>query len=152
MATGNGRVRTAYLEGTAARQLSRGFEAEKLPTRKKVSNATRKNREKAHHMNWAYVAFLTIALAFTVLILYNYVGLQSDITNRIKTISVMEKQYNNLKLANDEELGRINGNIDLEQIRAVAIGELGMTYAEEGQMIVIKNSETDYVRQKLDLK
>ena len=37
--------------------------------------------------------------------------------------------------------------LDLEQIKAVAIGELGMTYAREGQIISVEDSETDYVRQ-----
>ena len=74
-------------------------------------------------------------------------SLQSDITNQVDAISEMESRYNNLKLANDEEYNRINSSLDLEQIKAVAIGELGMTYAREGQIVNVEDSETDYVRQ-----
>ena len=151
MATRNYR-RTAYLEGTAAKQLERGFEAEKLPVRKKVSNTTRKNREKMFHMNLGYVAFLVIALALATFTLCGYIELQSGITNHVKQISKMEAEYNSLKMANDEEYNRITSSVDLEKIRAIAIGELGMVYAQDGQIIQIENTETDYVHQTADLK
>ena len=151
MATRNYR-RTAYLEGTAATQLERGFEAEKLPVRKKVSNTTRKNREKMFHMNLGYVAFLVIALALATFTLCGYIELQSGITNHVKQISEMEAEYNSLKMANDEEYNRITSSVDLEKIRAIAIGELGMVYAQDGQIIQIENTETDYVHQTADLK
>ena len=151
MATRNYR-RTAYLEGTAAKQLERGFEAEKLPVRKKVSNTTRKNREKMFHMNLGYVAFLVIALALATFTLCGYIELQSGITNHVKQISEMEAEYNSLKMANDEEYNRITSSVELKKIRAIAIGELGMVYAQDGQIIQIENTETDYVHQTADLK
>ena len=143
--------KTAYLEGTAARQLERGFEAEKLPVRKKISNSTRKNRERAFHMNLGYVAFLTAALILVSVTLCNYLEVQSDLTNSVKRISTMEAKYNNLKLANDEEYYRIISSVDLEHVKAVAIGELGMTYAKEGQIVNVEDSKADYVRQTADL-
>ena len=151
MATRNYR-RTAYLEGTAAKQLESGFEAEKLPVRKKVSNTTRKNREKMFHMNLGYVAFLVIALALATFTLCGYIELQSGITNHVKQISEMEAEYNSLKMANDEGYNRITSSADMEKIRAIAIGELGMVYAQDGQIIQIENTETDYVHQTADLK
>lgn len=36
--------------------------------------------------------------------------------------------------------------IDLEEIKRVAIGELGMTYAQEGQIVEYENEEGDYMR------
>ena len=151
MATRNYR-KTAYLEGTAAKQLERGFEAEKLPVRKKISNTTRKNREKMFHMNLGYVTFLIVALALATYTLCGYIELQSGITNHVKQISAMEAEYNRMKLANDEEYNRITSSIDLEKVRAIAIGELGMVYAQDGQIIHIENTETDYVHQTDDLK
>ncbi len=144
--------RTVYLEGSAARQLSLAYDADRLPERKKVSNTTRKNREKAFHMNLGYVAFLTAGLVFASVVLCGYIQLQSEITNMVGTISEMETYYNNLKMANDEQYNRISSSIDLEQVKAVAIGELGMTYAKEGQIVLVEDDSTDYVRQTSDLK
>lgn len=144
--------RTVYLEGSAARQLNLAYDADRLPERKKVSNTTRKNREKAFHMNLGYVAFLTAGLVFASVVLCGYIQLQSEITNMVGTISEMETYYNNLKMANDEQYNRISSSIDLEQVKAVAIGELGMTYAKEGQIVLVEDDSTDYVRQTSDLK
>ena len=135
------------MEGSAARELTEGYDPREVPRRKRVSNTTRKNRDKASHMSLGYVFFLSVALAFAVMTLCSYINLQSDITNCVDEISAMESRYNNLKLSNDEELNRINSSLDLEQIKAVAIGELGMTYANEGQIVNVGDSETDYVRQ-----
>lgn len=137
----------SYLEGSAARELREGIDIREVPRRKHLSNTARKNRERASHMNLGYVLFLSLAMAFTVATLYGYLNLQADITNRVEAISEMESRYNNLKLTNDEEYNRINSSIDLEEIKAVAIGELGMTYAREGQIVNVEDSETDYVRQ-----
>lgn len=137
----------AYLDGSAARELKEGYDVRKVPQRKRLSNTTRKNREKAFHMSLGYVLFLSTALIFAVMTLCSYINLQSDITNQVNAISEMESRYNNLKLTNDEEYNRINSSVDLEKIKAVAIGELGMTYAREGQIIRVENAETDYVRQ-----
>lgn len=117
----------------------------------KTSTTVRKNREKAVYMNLGYVAFLTAALLFAAVTLCGYIGLQSDVTNQVKKISTMEAQYNDLKLANDEEYSRINSNIDLDKIKAIAIGKLGMTYASEGQIVRVQDDNKDYVHQVADL-
>ena len=146
MAAARGRTSGAYVHGSAARQLDVRKEIERAP-KQKVSNAVRKNREKAEHMNAGYVLFLSIALAAMGCILVSYVRLQSDITNSIQNISSLERELNDLKLANDEEYNRITSSIDLEEVRRVAIQELGMQYAEEGQIITFESENSDYVKQ-----
>ena len=59
----------------------------------------------------------------------------------------MESELNSLTLANDEEYSRITSNINLEEIKRIAIGELGMTYAAEGQVIPYESNSNDYMRQ-----
>ena len=76
-----------------------------------------------------------------------YIRLQSDITNSSKHIASLEKELNDLKLANDEEYSRITSSIDLEEVRRIAIQELGMKYAEEGQIVVFESENNDYVKQ-----
>lgn len=135
-----------YIQGSAVRKLDVTKEIEQSP-KKKTSNTVKKNREKAEHMNLGYVLFLSIALLATGWILVSYIRLQSDITNSIKHIASLEKELNDLKLANDEEYNRITSSIDLEEIRRIAIQELGMKYAEEGQIVVFESESNDYVKQ-----
>ncbi len=135
-----------YIQGSAVRKLDVAREIELSP-KKKLSNTARKNREKAEHMSLGYVLFLSIALFATGCILVGYIGLQSDITNSIKRIASLERELNDLKLANDEEYNRITSSVDLEEVRKVAIQELGMQYAEEGQIVVFESENNDYVKQ-----
>lgn len=139
-----------YVQGNTARQLNVAREIEQRP-QKKISNRTRKNRDKARHMSSGYVFFLCIALVTTGFVLVNYVGLQADITNNVEYISKLEKELNDLKLANDEEYTRITSSVDLEEIRRIAIQELGMQYAEEGQIISFASESNDYVKQLADI-
>ena len=135
-----------YVQGSAVRKLDVTREIEQSP-KKKLSNTARKNREKAEHMSAGYVLFLSLALLATGCILVGYIKLQSDITNSIKNIARLETQLNDLRLANDEEYNRITSRVDLEEIRRIAIQELGMQYAKEGQIVTFESENNDYVKQ-----
>ena len=102
-------------------------------------------------MNLGYVLFLSCAVIAAGLILTIYIGLQSDITNSIKNISRLESQLNALKLDNDEEYSRITSSVDLEEVKRIAIQELGMKYAEEGQIVIVEGGGSDYMRQMADI-
>lgn len=141
---GNANVR--YIQGSAVKKLDVTREIEREP-KKKLSNTARKNREKAEHMSAGYVLFLSVALLVTGWILVGYISLQSDITNSIKNISTLESELNDLRLANDEEYSRITSSVDLEEVRRIAIQELGMQYAQEGQIVTFASENSDYVKQ-----
>lgn len=143
------RHRQMYMYDNTARQLDIRRAIEKEP--KKLSTAARKNRDKAVYMNLGYVLFLVAAMLVTAGVLINYIQLQSRITNNVEQISRMESQLNDLKLANDEEYSRITSSIDLEEIKRIAIGELGMQYASEGQIVTYTNEGSDYVKQVADI-
>lgn len=139
-----------YVYGNTVRKLDVKRALEEEP-RRRLSNETRKNRDKAHHMNLGYVTFLLAALLISGFVLINYIQLQSDITNNVKQIASLESSLNSLRQANDEEYSRLMSSVDLEEIKRVAIGELGMTYASEEQVITYVNEGSDYVRQFSDI-
>ncbi len=91
--------------------------------------------------------FLMIAAAAVSGAITYYLMLQAQITDSVKTISRMERTLNEMKLDNDENYSRITSNVNLEEVRTVAIQELGMQYAEEGQIISFNGEGSDYVRQ-----
>lgn len=144
------RHRQMYMYDNTARQpdIRRAIERE---PKKRLNTAARKNRDKAVYMNLGYVLFLVAAMLVTAGVLINYIQLQSEITNNVEQISRMESRLNDLKLANDEEYSRITSSIDLEEIKRIAIGELGMQYASEGQIVTYTNEGSDYVKQVADI-
>ena len=133
--------KSPYIYGNTARSLQEELKA----PRKVLSNEARKNREKAHHMNVGYILFLSGAMFFCAICLIGYVQKQSELTSKIAQVSKLEKELNTLKLSNDETYTRIQSNVNLEEIRKIAIEELGMTYAEEGQIILYQGNDKNYM-------
>ena len=107
----------------------------------------RRTRIKAVPMNKGYIAVAAAAFVIVCSVLMFYVNLQSNITNHIATISKLESQLYEMKLANDETYTKIMSSIDLEEIKRIAVNELGMKYAKEGQVVEYTGEGNDYVRQ-----
>jgi hypothetical protein len=139
-----------YVQGNTARRLQALPAPQQMPDRQ-VSTRTRRNRERALHMNIVSLLFMVVAMAAAGFILTWYLTLQSDITNSIKNISKLESRLNELKLENDENYSRITSAVNLEEIRRVAIQELGMRYAQEGQIVTFNGEGSDYLRQTGDI-
>lgn len=135
-----------YMQDNMARILQ-----EELNSQPRIlSTTTRHNRDKAKHMNIGYVVFLTFALLLCAVILINYIQLQASVISDINEITRLETELNTLKRSNDEEKNRLESNMDLEYIRQIAIGELGMVYANEDQIILYKTQMHNSMRKNTD--
>lgn len=143
-----------YVDGSAARQL-RPQEDERTRRRQVPETGRAHSRHrivvKAAPMNKGYIAVMAAAVLIVCGLLMSYVKLQSDITNHINTISDLESRLNELKLANDETYTKIMSSVDLEEIKRIAVNELGMKYAKEGQVVQYTGEGNDYVRQYSDI-
>lgn len=139
------KIQQDRFDGNAVRKL----EQEEIyrQNRKKRTNGKVKNEPKNSFVSFLYVFVMIIFIAVVCVTLLFYVRLQSDITNRIEHISKMESQLNDLRLSNDENYTKIMSQIDLEEIKRIAINELGMKYAKEGQIVTYSGEGSDYVRQ-----
>ncbi len=136
-----------YVYDNTARKLDvqREYE-EQAPQRRQLSNEVRRNREKAKNMSFGYILFVAAALAMCVVVIMGYIKLESEINSLDKEIAQQDKLLNTLRVDNAEALTRIDAAIDLEEIRYVAITQLGMVYPEEGQVITYEGVDYDYVR------
>ena len=141
-----GNARGAYVYGNTVRRFEVTGQTEPAP-RPRPRPEVRRNRDKARHMSAGYVLFLVAALCAAALILVNYIQLQSELTTLTKSVAAKESQLNSMRISNDEAYNRVLNSINLEEVKRIAIGELGMVYAEEGQIITYTNESNDYMRQ-----
>ena len=141
-----------YADGNTIRKVDYDVvrELEKEPVRR-VSRETVRNREKAANMNVGAVLFHSAFMAVVAATLFFYIQLQSANTAAVERISAMETQLNEMRLDNEEEYSRIMGSVDMEQIKKRAIEDLGMQYAQEGQVVEVQGATNDYVRQYMDM-
>ena len=146
--------RSAYgrmTDGNTARQLDVVTELQKPRSPRELNHAVKKHRDRAIYMNFGYVLFLTASLLVAGFVLIGYIRLQSEITASVKRIATMESTLNSMKTANDEEYSRIESSVDLDEIRRIAITELGMVYPDEDQIVTAPDEGNDYVRQVTDI-
>ncbi len=105
-------------------------------------------RKRAHRMSLPTLLGLTLAVVLAGGVLSMYISIQADIKSSVKTVSSMEAKLNSLKQDNDEAYNKAVSSLDLEEIKRIAIGEYGMTYATEGQIVTYSDGGgNDYVRQ-----
>ena len=136
------------VEGNTVREIEREY---RQPFRKPVSDTVKKNREKAAHMNAGYVAFLLLMAGVLFVGCTMYINLRNEITSRQKSVESLQSRVAALKLENDEEYDRIMGNVDMEEIKKIAMNELHMKYPDSGQVEITESTDSDYVRQYKEL-
>ena len=135
---------TAYVRGNTVRK---EYEPIREPRRVHVQEPKR-IKKRRHHMSLGTLFYMTLAMVLVVAALAWYITLQAQVKNASKNIATLESQLNTLKQENDEAYNRANGNIDLDEVKRIAIQEYGMTYATEGQIVTYSDGGgNDYVRQ-----
>ena len=146
--------RQNYISGAAAPD---DFWAERSQeeihrSNKDVRLAARRNREQVMHMNRRYALFMACLMAAMTFCLIGYIKLQSDISSTNSRIVALESQLAEMKSSNNEVYNEIVGDIDLEQIRRIAIDEFGMQYADQDQIVVYSDTKGDTVHQVVDIE
>lgn len=149
-----------YVDGNTVRELHprperrqrpNKEELEKIRKKKQRKNAARRNRERAMAMNKGYVAFLSVCVILSAFAAFSLIQIQSDITQRMKRIAVLESQLTEKKALNDARYNEIITSIDLDEIKNTAINELGMSYATEEQIIYYTVENTNFMDQYSDI-
>ncbi len=136
-----------YIHGNTVRKEAVSVQREKPKQQKPVSHQVKNNRSKALHISKGYVAFLAIAAVLALCVCVKYLQLQSEVTKRSKNIVAMQQQLADMKEDNIAKQDSIMNSVNLEQVREIAIKDLGMVYATSEQIILYKNPVGNEVTQ-----
>lgn len=147
------RLTNTYIDGNVVRHMQAVPEQQQpqrerqRQQRRSASIHAKRNREKALRINMPYVVFLAAASIATVFVCINFLQLQSQGINYRNTIAALESRLSNMKLANDNAYENAISSVNMEDVKDIAINQLGMVYANEGQIITYSSQEGDYIRQ-----
>ena len=119
--------------------------------REEAQVQAKRTRERALRMNVPYVSFLTAVSIATVFVCVNFLQLQAQGISYRNQIASLESQLTELKLANDNAYEETLSSVDMEEVKRIAVNDLGMTYADEGQIITYSNQDGDYIRQYAEI-
>ncbi len=141
-----------YMYGSAAPKYT--AQPKRTQERSAENNAQRRQavQVKPSPVNMPLFILSLVAFAAIGFMMIQYIRLSSDITVLSSNITKIESQINNLKAENDEYYSRIMSSIDLEEVREIAMTELGMNYATKDQIITYDSQMDDYVEQKIVVK
>lgn len=134
------------LEPTPQRRPGREAERRTAPQRKQKVQA------KPYPVNMPLLVLSIVAFVALGAMMIQYIRLNSEITAITAANTKLESQISDLRAENDEYYGRIMNSVDLEKVREVAIMDLGMVYASEGQVITYDSHMDDYVEQSRVIK
>ena len=120
-------------------------------TERTVSRETKRNREKAMSMGRGFVTFLAVVSVAVLFCCVNYLQLKAELTGKIKTVANLESEWSQLKEENDAYESQVTSDVDLNQIKKIAIGRLGMNYPSDTQKKTYSVPSSSYVRQYQDV-
>lgn len=141
--------RQKYVQGTV---ITRENVAEAMNQQFTVINPQEAvKNEKAKSYNFLDVPRVLVIMTCFIAVATVYVTSITKYTILTKTVSNLESQLDRKRLTNEENKQRIDGSINLEEVKRIAVEELGMTYATDGQVIIVSDEGCDYVRQMEDL-
>lgn len=148
--TANHRRTTAYrtgqVQGNVARQL---YEVPERHERRQgpVEVPHRRRKTEKNTLSIPYCIFLSMACVLTLVFGAYYLQEQALSTSSQKKIASLEGTLAELKKENADELNRIETSVNLEEIRDIAINELGMVYATQENVVLYDNINENYVSQ-----
>ena len=114
-------------------------------------NAARRNRERNLVMSRGYVVFLSLCVAVSALASVYMIRMQSSVSSRVRNIANLESQYNDLKADNDAKYKSLITSVNLDEVKDIAINQLGMSYPTEDQVIYYSVDNTNYMDQYSDI-
>ena len=143
-----------YLYGSAAPKLEPTPQRRPLreEERRTAPQRRQKVQAKPYPVNMPLLVLSIVAFVALGAMMIQYIRLNSEITAITAVNTKLESQISDLRAENDEYYGRIMNSVDLEKVREVAIMDLGMVYASEGQVITYDSHMDDYVEQSRVIK
>lgn len=104
-------------------------------------------RRKSAGLGIVSLVILFLASVITLGMCASYLQLKNNIDIRIASIEKKKTDLEKLRSENDSIQNSIDTAIDLDRIFNTATKDLGMVYADEGQIITYDKTESEYVRQ-----
>lgn len=141
-----------YVSGNLAHQL------EEVPQRRQQPQRRRRTRVYPKQKAVAMVSisagsffFLMVAGLITLTFCFNYLRVQSGITQMKNEVVALQASNAETKIANEEAYQKVMDTVDLSEVYQIATGELGMVQAVNNQVYQYNNQKSDMVKQYGDI-
>ena len=132
------------VQGNVARQMYAVPERRVNP-QGPVAVPNRKRKQERTTLSIPYCIFLAVACVLTLSLGAYYLEQQALSTSSQKKIASLESELAELRKVNADDLNRIETSVNLEDVKTVAMTELGMVHPSEEQIVYYKVETKDYM-------
>ena len=142
-----------YTEGNTVRQVAQPLpdrhtrEREIREERERRKRQERRKMQKMMRKKRIYSMYVAMVAATVVGLFVGYINLTNSITTHMDNISALEQNISDLKASNSATESRIASQTNLGEIKAVAVNEMGMVYANADQIVYYDMESSDYMNQ-----
>lgn len=155
-----------YIDGSTARKIEtaprkvnrtqqRPVERERQVNRERQQVRERKHvNEKAQNalaFNLKYTVFVVTSVIIMLSACIAMLYMESRVSVQQANINELETQLETIQEENAAYRVKLESMYTLDQIYDVATNELGMVYAEKGQVVYYESADEDYVKQYQDI-
>ena len=142
-----------YTEGNTVRQVAQPLpdrhtrEREIREERERRKRQERRKMQRMMRKKRIYSMCVAMVAATVVGLFVGYINLTNSITTHMDNISALEQNISDLKASNSATESRIASQTNLGEIKAVAVNEMGMVYANADQIVYYDMESSDYMNQ-----
>ena len=142
-----------YTEGNTVRQVAQPLpdrhtrEREIREERERRKRQERRKMQRMMRKKRIYSMYVAMVAATVVGLFVGYINLTNSITTHMDNISALEQNISDLKASNSATESRIASQTNLGEIKAVAVNEMGMVYANADQIVYYYMESSDYMNQ-----
>lgn len=147
-----------YVDGSTVRKIeqvpTRKYDHEVRRTPKKRPEENRRISQKAQTalaFNMKYTVFVVASVFIMVCACIAVLYMESRISLQQANINDLETQLEIIEEENAAHKLSLESMYTLDEIYDVATNELGMVYAEKGQIVYYESADEDYVKQYQDV-
>lgn len=125
-----------------------------VPVRRRKSGTYKKaavQAEKSLAFDLRYTLFLTVSLLVMVAACVNMLRIQGKVDKQQRNVQKLEEQIQTIEADNAAYKDSLDNMYTLDQIYDIAVNQLGMVYAQKGQIVYYDSANEDYVNQYQDV-
>ncbi len=143
----------AYVDGSAAKQLAPAPQYDPHREKRRAVEEQPEYREEPslvgirRNIDIISAVLLVTAILVTSVLAIRYLNVSARITEIDKSIASLNESLQAATQENDSMLASIADGVDLNEVYRVAVGELGMVYPNNNQVIHFTYENDGYVRQ-----
>ncbi len=117
----------------------------------RVEKRLRNHTDRALAFNKGYMVFVLFCVTIMLGACVYMISSELSLNEQKAHIQELEQSISALETDNEAKRIMLDNMYTLDNIRDIAVNELGMVYAKKGQIIYFDSADEDYVKQYMDV-